>query len=855
MSGKKVIPDQFNPATMSVKSILLFVSLFLSSVCCAQDGFYTIYNEKNAETFKELIAVKDNEFAFITSNFLYRVNAAGTVLHKNDLRDGSFSLLQSIARDAAGNLWVASHVFEDVNTQKKVVYKINPAGQMVFSRSFRSADSFEDIKLFSLSNNRQLMFYKQRIGGDAYVAAICLDESGNKVWEKTVSDKIYNHYFLRAGSNGTADISYISLADNNVLVSSIDTDGRITDKRTVLPVQVGITDYTECFSRTADGGYVFAGSSDYGYSRFSDGLVYKTDVAGNLQWLRRVNINLGDSFWDIVAVPDGFILLGDTGFKDIGDETAGDMLLMKLDLQGNQLWTKSFGSVGSDFGTKLLLSKDEILFGGRSSYPGEILTIPALCKTNKHGELFTTIPFSLEPEIEMKKIEVNNNKYLNRLAMVTSADNGSFIAGGNFLNPDDDQMYPFLVKNDRNGRQLWYKQMSTRPGTLGIIRQIRPGDYLSVVETKDIFSNGYELVKTDDEGNINWTRQNGTGKLTDAIATADGGYLLIGAEDISFVNFEVVLIKLSANGQEQWRKTIGKQKLWEIGRQVVETPERDFLIVGSVKTEFDIVSGFYALKVDQSGNKIWERNLAGGIATNIGFAVTLTADGNYLFAGTEFKYPYMGKDILLIKTDKQGNTIWEKRQDFHLSEEGFSIQRTTDGGFFVAGSTGEPMAGKLEKFGYLLKINDEGKKEWVKYYGKKDVSTVAQSFIITSIGDTLLMGTGQSEYGKEHLYFVRLNGLAATPVEEPVNNKDSLLIYPNPAANGTALFVRSEYRGVVLVNIYDAAGRKVRFARQDKNAVVLRLQLPVTGLAPGLYHVVTMIDKKEYTRKILVTAR
>ncbi|RYG38627.1 MAG: T9SS type A sorting domain-containing protein, partial [Chitinophagaceae bacterium] len=333
--------------------------------------------------------------------------------------------------------------------------------------------------------------------------------------------------------------------------------------------------------------------------------------------------------------------------------------------------------------------------------------------------------------------------------------------------------------------------------------------------------------------------------------TRDGGMLLTGTLDVSFVNYETLLIKLDGNGNVQWTKTIGDLRVWETGRRIIETPEQDFLIVGNKQTEFDINSALYVLKIDKNGNKLWSKHFADGITTDLGYDAVLTADQQYLFAGSAGPFSTREKDLLLIKTDKQGNRLWQKKQDLHLIDEAFRLQQAKAGGYFIAGTTGEPKAGVLEKFIYIMKIDEEGNRQWIDYFGTKGLQTMHPQLVNTPWGDTLLMGTTHPEYGKPAMFFVKLNDRNADPVSDP---QEEIMLFPNPTASNTTLQIKDDAEGAVFISVYDQTGKIIRQLKREKNSQVLQENIDLTGSSPGVYYVTVLFNGKTTVRKLLVMA-
>ena len=92
------------------------------------------------------------------------------------------------------------------------------------------------------------------------------------------------------------------------------------------------------------------------------------------------------------------------------------------------------------------------------------------------------------------------------------------------------------------------------------------------------------------------------------------------------------------------------------------------------------------VKTDTSGNVLWDKNF-GGRGVAFGYAVQQTTDGGYVVCGVKYKPLGAGNFIWVIKTDADGNRLWEGRFGDETWSTGNSIQQTADGGYIVCGTT------------------------------------------------------------------------------------------------------------------------------------------------------------------------
>lgn len=110
----------------------------------------------------------------------------------------------------------------------------------------------------------------------------------------------------------------------------------------------------------------------------------------------------------------------------------------------------------------------------------------------------------------------------------------------------------------------------------------------------------------------------------------------------------------------------------------------------------------------------------GGLGNDSGQSVKQTSDGGYIIAGvlgsnvTKLSDPASGThetDLWVIKTDPNGNQIWNKTYNFSDMEAEPLIEQTSDGGyivsFFVIASLGSYNGGIN-----LLKLDSDGNRSW-----------------------------------------------------------------------------------------------------------------------------------------------
>ena len=119
------------------------------------------------------------------------------------------------------------------------------------------------------------------------------------------------------------------------------------------------------------------------------------------------------------------------------------------------------------------------------------------------------------------------------------------------------------------------------------------------------------------------------------------------------------------------------------GGGVAETADGDFLVTGYTRSSYPLSLQIFLLKTDSLGNEIWTEYI-GGEGDDYARTIEPTADGGFLITG--FTHPTSNKlDLLVIKTNQQGEIEWIRSYDITTSDHGFCGRQTDDDGYILTG--------------------------------------------------------------------------------------------------------------------------------------------------------------------------
>ena len=157
---------------------------------------------------------------------------------------------------------------------------------------------------------------------------------------------------------------------------------------------------------------------------------------------------------------------------------------------------------------------------------------------------------------------------------------------------------------------------------------------------------------------------------------------------------------------------------------------------------------------------LWSRTYGdGGSEADYSRSVQQTTDGGYIVAGDTWSFGAGGYDVLLIKTNSTGDTLWSRTYGGSSNDEGYSVQQTTDGGYIVAGCTNSFGAGIYDV--YLIKTNSTGDIVWTRTYGGTKWD---EGFSVQQIPGGYIVAGGTNSFGAGDwdVYLIKTNSIGGT---------------------------------------------------------------------------------------------
>ena len=272
----------------------------------------------------------------------------------------------------------------------------------------------------------------------------------------------------------------------------------------------------DCFYKvvpTSDGGFILGGYSR-SFGSGDNAFFVKLNSNGIFQWVKNWGGSGIERAQDIIELPNGKFVV--CGYTTSSPARYYDAFILKLDQNGNTLWSKIYGGTAYDDVSSLIkLADGGFVLGGQSN--NQLYLI----RTNSNGDSLWTKTFGTAGTDNIKCVNFAQGGDGFILAGTTNGEG----AGG-----EDG----YLVKTDTGGIQIWAK---TFGGSLNDgfhqIEQTSDGGYFgNGTSSEGQWANpNFWMVKFDGNGTKSWEKFYG-GSDHDhgysGIPTSDGGYISVG---------------------------------------------------------------------------------------------------------------------------------------------------------------------------------------------------------------------------------------------------------------------------------------------------------------------------------------
>lgn len=404
-------------------------------------------------------------------------------------------------------------------------------------------------------------------------------------------------------------------------------------------------------------------------SCFNDNDDDETSFFQNIEFVKTWGGSHEDHAISITQTPDGNIaVFGYTNSVD-GDITdkslqENDYWLTKMDVDGNILWSKTYGGSGDDVGQKVITTSD----GG-----------------------FAIVGYSMSSDGDGSNNEGFHDNWLLRLD-----SNGNIMWEKSFGFSGHDHAYSVIQTNDGGFFMTGFLDVTASGGE----------GNTKITSIKRHGIGEFWCHKLDPNGEVEWRRYFGgtnNDRSFDAVQSNDGGFVITGfseSSDFDISNskgsYDFWIIKIDSSGNLLWDRSVGGSEI-DQSRSIIKTNDNSYLVVGnSFSVDGDTntnlgSSDFFIAKIDDNGTILWTKNYGG---SNFDYATSIANSSNgFLISGysksidINLTSNYGDNDFWIIKINNNGKLIAQKSFGGSGLDFAFDVMETPQGNVFVVGET------------------------------------------------------------------------------------------------------------------------------------------------------------------------
>jgi hypothetical protein len=311
------------------------------------------------------------------------------------------------------------------------LFKINSKGAIQWQKCYGSIGSESaECVIQSIDGGYVFSGYCEVNNGDVSgnhgnwdIWCVKVNSNGNIQWQKsfggTGEDRCHK---IKATNDGGYIISGYTVSFNgdvvgnhgnkDVWILKLSSTGTLQWQKCFGGINI---DEAQGLSLTADGGYIFAGSSfsSDGDVSFNNGngdvWVVKINNKGILEWQKSYGGSNFDYAHEILQMSDGgYIITANTTSKDInvtGHHGSNDGWILKIDSYGTLIWQKCIGSSGYDDGNDIQITSDGgfIVAGYGAKNNGDV--------SGSHGGLYDAWLVKLNQIFNCNNFYITSNQY------------------------------------------------------------------------------------------------------------------------------------------------------------------------------------------------------------------------------------------------------------------------------------------------------------------------------------------------------------------------------------------------------------------------------------------------------------
>lgn len=389
-----------------VKNILItiFVVVFTSKLIFGQMTFQKAIGGPQYEFCESIIQTIDSGYAFIgsTSSFgsgnndfyIVKLDLFGNIQWTKTIGGPEWEYGQSLIQTFDGGYaFTGTSNSFGAGSWDACVVKLDNSGNIQWSKTIGGTLEEAGQGIVQTNDGGFVVCGNTSSYGaginDLYI--VKLDNSGNLLWTKTIGGSLYQigNAIINTSDGGTAIVGEtrnFGAGGYDIYLIKLDGTGNVQWKKTYGGYD---DDYGYAITQTNDNGYCIAGTTNSFVIAPTEVYIVKLDSLGIIQWTKTIGGGNGDGGQSVIQSSDGGIVIcGSTRSFGAGET---DIYLIKLDINGNLLWTKAIGGSLFDYASSIKQTYDGgfIIGGETRSYGSGSMDAFILKLDNNAGQCGT----------------------------------------------------------------------------------------------------------------------------------------------------------------------------------------------------------------------------------------------------------------------------------------------------------------------------------------------------------------------------------------------------------------------------------------------------------------------------------
>lgn len=399
---------------------------------------------------------------------------------------------------------------------------------------------------------------------------------------------------------------------------------------------------------------------------------------------------------------------------------------------------------------------------------------------------------------------------------------------GTIILPNNAQVS--LTKTDALGNILWVKYYGGIYNDYGI-SMVAVNNEIIVAYEKETNLNNLDIgiIKTDTSGNILLDVSIGINTKNESprqlIRTSDGNYALCGFISDNYGYNDIYVLKFDDYGNVIWSVAAGGNNN-DYASGIIQLPDSSYIVSGDTKSYS--IGGYdvYLIKLDKSGNIIWDRTY-GDTYDNGSQGIIYTSDSLLFVFGETHTGVNLDFDYFTLWADTAGNQISQYNLGGTGTDAAFSAIETFNGNFILTGYSNTFDSSKPINLS-VFEINRNGNILWQNYYGADGID-IGYSIKHSIMNGILIIGQTYDTLYDTQQYLLHLNysGTLTDIDNKKISFSNNFHPYPNPFNGKINL---PEFYEIKAIEIYNSLGQMVLYNYDECLKII-----DTACLFPGVY--------------------